>query len=151
MFDIATFYKWWFLTFHICLDCLTFLPMTLHWKYFKNKKIFLGGGGLEGGGHYINEGTTLLSNSQLRAGQVPRISGDRMQLNTGLTRHNNLQDRTEFKVGTAAQPGPGWSAFLWNWKKENFCSEIMYSFPSTALPLLAALTADFPPTIKFFP
>ena len=32
--DIATFYKWWFLTFHICLDCLTFLPMTLHWKYF---------------------------------------------------------------------------------------------------------------------
>ena len=68
-------------------------------KIFQNKKIFLGGGGLEGGGHYINEGTTLLSNSQLRAGQVPRISGDRMQLNTGLARHN-LQDRTEFKVGS---------------------------------------------------
>ena len=61
--------------------------------------MFLLGSGLEAGGHYINEGTTLLSNSQLRGQQLTRISSDRIQLNTGLARHNNRQtDRQEFKV-----------------------------------------------------
>lgn len=51
------------------------------------------------------EGSTLLSNSQLRGmpgGQIQGaggrgVSGDRMQLNTGLHRHNLTTDR-EFKV-----------------------------------------------------
>ena len=47
------------------------------------------------------EGSTLLSNSQLRhhgPGGVARgVSGDRLQLNTGLHRHNLTGDR-EFKV-----------------------------------------------------
>ena len=59
------------------------------------------GSGLEGGGHYMpSEGGTLLSNSQLRPGPgggARGVSGDRMQLNTGLHRGHLTTDR-EFKV-----------------------------------------------------
>ena len=60
------------------------------------------GSGLEGGGHYMpSEGGTLLSNSQLRPGPgggARGVSGDRMQLNTGLHRGPHLTTDREFKV-----------------------------------------------------
>ena len=43
------------------------------------------------------EGSTLLSNSQLRGVGGRGVSGERMQLNTGIHRHNLTNDR-EFKV-----------------------------------------------------
>ena len=43
------------------------------------------------------EGSTLLSNSQLRGVAGRGVSGERMQLNTGIHRHNLTNDR-EFKV-----------------------------------------------------
>jgi len=55
--------------------------------------------GLEPGGHYIHEGTTLVSNQQLRTRlpEAGRISGERMQLNTGLSHRqhdpNSFKDR----------------------------------------------------------
>ena len=115
-------------TFHISLPVKVYSRFQAkEIKYFHNKKnisrttkiihelkniFFAGGSGLEGGGHgghyMTTEGSTLLSNSQLRhAGGVatPRleggvargVSGERLQLNTGLHRHNLTGDR-EFKV-----------------------------------------------------
>eukprot|EP00091_Calanus_sinicus_P016945 TRINITY_DN36627_c0_g1_i1.p1 TRINITY_DN36627_c0_g1~~TRINITY_DN36627_c0_g1_i1.p1 ORF type:complete len:151 (-),score=16.81 TRINITY_DN36627_c0_g1_i1:196-648(-) len=55
--------------------------------------------GLEPGGHYIHEGTTLVSNQQLRSRlpEAGRISGERMQLNSGLSHRqhdpNSFKDR----------------------------------------------------------
>ena len=65
-----------------------------------NSELLFAGSGLESGGHYMaTEGGTLLSNSQLRPGGGARgVSGDRMQLNTGLHRGPHLTTDREFKV-----------------------------------------------------
>ena len=99
--------KWWF------EHNLTSALIPAIWIHFRASAstqtshcfLFFSGSGLESGGHYLaTEGSTLLSNSQLRPGargvssDIRGVSGDRMQLNTGLHRGQHLTTDREFKV-----------------------------------------------------
>ena len=121
--DIATFYKWWFLTFHICRDYITFHQMTFHRKCFQltqgviSRQRTGGGRSVHQWGHHTAQ---PLPAEGAAAGQDVR--GQEPQLRPGPP-HRHTQAGLEGKHSSAVSH---WLTL--QSKIDIFCSKITFSF-----------------------